>query len=102
MVNFPNFSKVIQSRPAQTTTTFGLAEAGNNALYASKCRFAMLGTPESGKTTVAAGLVLTSQTRSSDLPDFKCRVNEGSTSIISDASKLRQGIFPAKTAAYQP
>jgi GTPase SAR1 family protein len=101
MPSFPSFKQITAPQAKQAQNTFGLAEQTSN-LYASKCRFAMLGTPESGKTTVAAGLVLTSQTRSSDLPDFKCRVTEGSTSIISDASKLRQGVFPAKTDAYKP
>ena len=70
-------------------------------LYKYKNRFAMLGTVASGKSTVAAGIVLTAQTLSSDIPDFYCRVIESNSEILQDASNLRRGRFPAKTKAYE-
>lgn len=68
--------------------------------YSYKTRFSMLGTVASGKTTVCGLIVLAAQTLSSDRPDFKCRVLEGTSSILDATSKLREGRFPSKTQAY--
>jgi len=72
------------------------------SVYKYKTRFSMLGTTGSGKSTIAAFLVLTSQTLSSRFEHFFCLPVEGSSRILEDASNLRQGRFPAKTQAYQP
>jgi len=64
-----------------------------------KTKFAMVGTIGSGKTTVSTLLVLTSQTLSSQLPNFACRTLPGSTNIIDYVSKMRTGHFPPKTDA---
>jgi hypothetical protein len=61
----------------------------------------MLGTVGSGKSTVAAGIVLTAQTLSADRDNFVCRVLENTTNILQDASQLRRGRFPQKTSPYQ-
>lgn len=66
-------------------------------LYRYKTRFAMLGTVGSGKTSIAAAIVLTAQTLSTELPEFRCRVLEGSSGILEAASNLRRGRFPPKT-----
>ncbi|RLC88057.1 MAG: hypothetical protein DRJ03_04105 [Chloroflexi bacterium] len=69
-------------------------------LYTYKTRFAMLGPTGSGKTTVSAMLVLAAQVLSSDMPTFRCRVLEGTSSILDAVSHLRQGHFPPKTTAH--
>lgn len=66
-------------------------------LYHYKTRFATVGTVGSGKTSIAAAIVLTAQTLSSILPEFRCRVLQGNTKILSAASDLRRGRFPPKT-----
>jgi hypothetical protein len=67
-------------------------------LYHYKTRFAMLGTVGSGKSAIAAGIMLTAQMLSAKLPGFFCRPLEGNTSnILADASNLRRGRFPEKT-----
>ena len=71
-------------------------------LYKYKTRFSFLGTVGSGKTTVAGGIVLTAQTLSSLLPEFKCRILEGSSGVRVAASNLRDGRFPPKTPANLP
>lgn len=70
--------------------------------YHYKTQFAMLGTIGSGKSAVAAGIVLSAQTKSSDEPGFTCRVLEGNSKIDNDVSRLRQGRFPEKTPAHMP
>jgi len=69
-------------------------------LYAYKTRFAMLGPTGAGKTTVSAMTVLAAQTLSSDMPSFRCRVLEGTSSVLNAVSSLRQGHFPEKTTAH--
>ena len=69
-------------------------------LYTYKTRFSMLGTVGSGKSTIASLIVVTTQTLSSDMPDFYCRVVENTSQIIGDASRIRSGMFPEKTTAY--
>jgi hypothetical protein len=75
-------------------------QAAPTHLYTYKTRFSMLGTVGSGKSTIAGAIVLTSQTLSSDLPGFTCRVLEGTSNILSDCSNLRRGRFPAKTVPF--
>lgn len=70
--------------------------------YAAKVRFSMLGPVASGKSTIAAGIVLTCETISSLVPNFYCRVLPTSTHIVSDANNLRLGRFPEKTDPYTP
>jgi hypothetical protein len=69
-------------------------------LYAYKTRFAMLGPTGSGKTTISAMEVLAAQTLSADNPSFRCRVLEGTSSVLDAVSSLRQGHFPEKTTAH--
>lgn len=69
-------------------------------LYAYKTRFAMLGPPGAGKTTVCSLVVFATQVASSDIPNFRCRVLEGTSSVLDAVSSLRQGHFPEKTAAH--
>jgi hypothetical protein len=69
-------------------------------LYAYKTRFAMLGPVGAGKTTVSALGVLAAQVSSSDIQNFRCRVLEGTSSVLEAVSSLRQGHFPAKTPAH--
>ena len=69
-------------------------------LYAYKTRFSLLGTVGSGKSTIVALSVLTTQTLSSDLPNFSCRPRENTSNILADVSHIRRGRFPAKTVPY--
>ena len=68
--------------------------------YNFKNRWALIGTVASGKSTVAALLVLTAQTLQSQLPNFFCDVVENTSNILVDVSNLRRGHFPPKTTAY--
>jgi len=80
--------------------------AAPSHLYAYKTRFSMLGTVGSGKTTVCGFIVLAAQTLSSDMPSFRCRILEGTSSVLDATSRLRGGFngkagrFPQKTTAY--
>lgn len=69
-------------------------------LYAYKTRFAMLGPPGSGKTTVSSQNYLAAQVLSSDQEGFFCRILEGTSSILDAVSNLKQGHFPRKTEAH--
>jgi len=71
-------------------------------LYKFKTRFSLLGTVGAGKTTVGGGLLISAQTLSSMMPEFRCRVLEGSSGIRVAASNLRRGRFPPKTPANLP
>lgn len=71
-------------------------------MFKYKTRFSVLGTVGSGKTTVSALTVLTTQTLSNNLPNFTCRTLEGSSSILQAASDLRRGRFPPKTPPDAP
>lgn len=71
-------------------------------LYKYKTRFSMLGTVGAGKTAVCGGIVLTAQTLSGMMPEFKCRILEGSSGIRVAASNLRRGRFPPKTPVNLP
>lgn len=66
-----------------------------------KCRFALIGTTGSGKTTVADLILLTMQTMSQREETFSCRVLEGTSDIEEGTSLLRIGHFPEKTTPYQ-
>jgi GTPase SAR1 family protein len=72
-----------------------------SSLYKYNTRFALLGTVGSGKSTVAAGIILTAQYLSADDPTFYGQVIESNSDIIMDTSLLKRGYFPSKTAAYQ-
>ena len=63
----------------------------------SKTQFGMLGPVASGKSTVAAGLVLESMILSSINSEFYCRVLTKNSPILKDANNLRIGRFPKKT-----
>jgi len=71
-----------------------------NMLYACKTRFGLLGTVGAGKSAIAAGIALTTQTLSSQRGDFFCRILERNSNIYGDVSNLRDGWFPEKTVAY--
>ena len=90
-----SFLKKIFSNPRQT------AMPTVTNLDKFKKRFAMVGTVGSGKSTVAAGIIMTAQTLSADDPNFYGEVIESNSDIIADASKLKRGHFPRKTEAYQ-
>jgi hypothetical protein len=71
---------------------------------AEKNRVAMLGTTGAGKSAVVAGLGMICQeevkaTVGTDYPFF-CTFQEKQSEIFQDMSNLRNGHFPAKTAAY--
>lgn len=71
---------------------------------AEKNRVAMLGTTGSGKSAVVAGLAYVAQeevkaTVGTNYP-FYCTILEKYSEIYQDLSNLRNGHFPAKTAAY--
>lgn len=68
--------------------------------YQYKNRWSMIGTVASGKSTVAAQIVLTAQTLQSQIPTFSCDVVENTSNILVDVSNLRRGRFPPKTTAY--
>jgi len=60
----------------------------------------MLGTVLAGKSTIAAGIVITCESMSAMIPNFYARVLPQSTRILVDANQLRQGHFPKKTDPY--
>lgn len=90
------FLRNIINKPRQTP----MPSATN--LYRYKNRFAMLGTVGSGKSTVAAGIILTAMTLSANNPNFFGQVIESNSDILLDQSNLRRGRFPNKTNPYQP
>jgi len=65
--------------------------------FDSKTRFAMIGPVGSGKTTIAALMLITAQTRSQDELGFKCNLVEEGSQIRESAWMLRSGRFPPKT-----
>ena len=71
--------------------------------YKSKCSFGMLGTPGSGKSTVAGLLYMTATTMSAYLQgDFKCDVIESNSGVLESQTRLRMGRFPPKTDPNSP
>jgi hypothetical protein len=70
--------------------------------YKIKVKFSMLGPVLSGKSSIAAGFVVTCETLSSIIPNFYCRVLPTSSHILADANNLRLGKFPAKTDPTTP
>jgi len=89
------FIPSIFKQPDQQTTV-------PTPFYKYKTRFSMLGTVGSGKTTISALTVLTAQTLSANMPEFKCRVLETTSGILEGTSNLRRGRFPPKTYANAP
>jgi hypothetical protein len=69
-------------------------------LYPYKTKFALLGTTGSGKTTIADLILITAMTMSANLPNFFCRVLEGTSDVIEGQSNLRIGKFPPKTVPF--
>ena len=67
-----------------------------------KTHFSMLGPVGGGKTTIAAGTLLTAETLSAQLENFYCYVLPQSSRIIADANNLRLGRFPPKTDPFNP
>lgn len=65
--------------------------------FESKTRFTMIGPIGSGKTTIAALMLVTAETRSQDEPAFYCNVLEHGSQIREAAWSLRAGRFPPKT-----
>lgn len=65
--------------------------------FDSKTRFTMIGPVGSGKTTIAALMLITAETRSQDEPTFYCRLIEHGSQIREDSWNLRSGRFPPKT-----
>ena len=65
--------------------------------FESKTRFTMIGPVGSGKTTIAALMLITAETRSQDEPGFYCNVLEYGSQIREAAWSLRAGHFPPKT-----
>jgi len=68
--------------------------------YAFKNRWSLIGTVASGKTTIAALLILAARTLSFGVHRFYCDVVENESGIMEDVSNLQRGRFPAKTRAY--
>lgn len=73
-------------------------------LFPYKNRISLIGTVGAGKSTVVGGVVMTAETMVRDYAKtnnpFFCRVLEGRSEIHQDVSDLREGRFPAKTAAF--
>jgi hypothetical protein len=69
--------------------------------FESKTRFTMIGPVGSGKTTIAALMLITAETRSQDEPGFYCNVLEHGSQIRQAAWNLRAGRFPPKTVPTQ-
>lgn len=69
--------------------------------FESKTRFTMIGPVGSGKTTIAALMLVTAETRSQDEPGFYCNVLEHGSQIRQSAWNLRAGRFPPKTIPTQ-
>lgn len=65
--------------------------------FESKTRFTMIGPVGSGKTTIAALMLITAETRSQDETGFYCNVLEHGSQIREAAWNLRAGHFPPKT-----
>jgi len=65
--------------------------------FESKTRFTMIGPVGAGKTTIAALMLITAETRSQDEPSFYCNVLEYGSQIREAAWSLRSGHFPPKT-----
>lgn len=68
--------------------------------YSFKNRWSLIGTVGSGKTTIAALLILAARTLSFGVRKFYCDVVENESGIMADVSNLQRGKFPAKTRAY--
>jgi len=66
-----------------------------------KCQICMLGTVLAGKSTIAAGIVGTCETMSTQIGPFYCYVLPTSTRILVDANQLMRGHFPVKTDPFQ-
>jgi hypothetical protein len=60
----------------------------------------MIGTVLAGKSTIAAGIVITCESMSAMIPNFYARVLPQSTRILVDANQMRRGHFPKKTDPY--
>jgi hypothetical protein len=69
-------------------------------LYSYKNRWSLIGTVDSGKSTIAALTVLTARTLSFRHRPFYCDVVENTSNIMEDVSNLQRGRFPKKTKAY--
>jgi hypothetical protein len=69
-------------------------------MYQYKNRWSLIGTVGSGKTTIAATLILAARTLSFGVRKFYCDVVENESSVMEDVSNLQRGHFPAKTRAY--
>ena len=65
--------------------------------FESKTRFTMIGAVGAGKTTIAALMLITAETRSQDEQGFYCNVLEYGSQIREAAWSLRTGHFPPKT-----
>jgi len=65
--------------------------------FESKTRFTMIGPVGAGKTTIAALMLITAETRSQDEPNFYCNVLEYGSKIREADWSLRSGHFPPKT-----
>jgi len=72
------------------------------ALHDFKVRFSLVGPVSAGKSSLAAGLVVAANSMSSTMKNFYCRVLPKSSYILTDASNLRAGRFPARTDPYNP
>jgi hypothetical protein len=70
--------------------------------YKIKVKFSMLGPVLCGKSSIAAGFLVTCETMSSIIPNFYCRVLPTSSHILADANNLRLGQFPVKTDPTTP
>lgn len=70
--------------------------------YKYEVRFSLIGTVRSGKSTLAAALVVAAETMSAMMKGFYCRVLPKSSHIMTDANNLRCGRFPAKTDPFLP
>lgn len=69
-------------------------------MYSYKNRWSLIGTVASGKTTIAALLILAARTLSFGIHKFYCDVVENESQIMDDVSNLQRGRFPTKTRAY--
>jgi hypothetical protein len=86
--------------PFKTKGPVPQQDATPEHLYRYKNRWSLIGTVGSGKSTIAALLILAARTLSFQHRPFYCDVVENTSNIMEDVSNLQRGRFPKKTGAY--
>jgi GTPase SAR1 family protein len=71
-------------------------------IHQYRVRFSIVGPVGSGKTTLAAALILTAETMSAQIKNFYCKTLPKSSDIMIHKNNLRAGRFPPKTDPFLP